>query len=125
MFQHRPGASCFLCPQGKGYPASALPFGVSYETFRNPGPTFQLTFEGPSTSRVAPQPAHGGGGGERGERAEQGFPGSTHQKGSLLEGGPPVGATNAALMDGRSAENTETNLRTRWEQAEHHDSVTS
>ena len=39
---------------------SALPFGVSYETFRNPGPTFQLTFEGPSTSRVAPhsEPTH-------------------------------------------------------------------
>jgi hypothetical protein len=33
---------------------SALPFGTSYETFRNPGKTFRLDFEAPATSRVAP-----------------------------------------------------------------------
>lgn len=33
---------------------SALPFGVSYETFRNPGPTFQLTFDGPPTTQIPP-----------------------------------------------------------------------
>lgn len=33
---------------------SALPFGVSYETFRNPGPTFQLTLDGDDTTAVAP-----------------------------------------------------------------------
>ncbi len=39
---------------------SALPFGTSYETFRNPGPTFTLDFSGPATSRVAPhsEPNH-------------------------------------------------------------------
>ena len=33
---------------------TALPFGVSYETFRNPGPVFGFTFEGSPTERVAP-----------------------------------------------------------------------
>ena len=33
---------------------SALPFGTSYETFRNPGKTFRLDFSGPSTSEVSP-----------------------------------------------------------------------
>ena len=33
---------------------SALPFGVSYETFRNPGPNFGFTFEGSPTEQVAP-----------------------------------------------------------------------
>jgi immune inhibitor InhA-like protein len=39
---------------------SALPFGVSYETFRNPGPTFRLDFTAPATSRVVPhsEPNH-------------------------------------------------------------------
>jgi hypothetical protein len=35
-------------------PQSALPFGVSYETFRNPGPNFGFTFEGDPTEQVAP-----------------------------------------------------------------------
>jgi len=33
---------------------TALPFGTSYETFRNPGKTFRLDFSGPETSQVAP-----------------------------------------------------------------------
>ena len=33
---------------------TALPFGVSYETFRNAGPTFSLTFDGEDSSQVAP-----------------------------------------------------------------------
>jgi hypothetical protein len=33
---------------------SALPFGVSYETFRNPGPNFGFTFEGSPFEQVAP-----------------------------------------------------------------------
>jgi hypothetical protein len=33
---------------------TALPFGVSYETFRNPGPTFQVAFDGEDSSQVAP-----------------------------------------------------------------------
>ena len=39
---------------------SALPFGTSYETFRNPGKTFQLDFSAPAESRVAPhsEPTH-------------------------------------------------------------------
>ena len=39
---------------------TALPFGVSYETFRNPGPTFSLSFSGAPTTRVAPhsEPTH-------------------------------------------------------------------
>jgi Immune inhibitor A-like, MAM domain len=39
---------------------TALPFGVSYETFRNPGPTFQVSFSGEPTSEVAPHsgPTH-------------------------------------------------------------------
>ncbi len=36
---------------------TALPFGVSYETFRNPGPTFQITMDGDDTTAVA---AHSG-----------------------------------------------------------------
>jgi hypothetical protein len=45
---------------------TALPFGVSYETFRNPGPVFGFTFEGDTTSRVAPrsEPTHWWGGAE-------------------------------------------------------------
>jgi hypothetical protein len=35
-------------------PQNALPFGVSYETFRNPGPDFGFTFQGSPTERVAP-----------------------------------------------------------------------
>jgi len=35
-------------------PQTALPFGVSYETFRNPGPTFQLTFDGDDATVIAP-----------------------------------------------------------------------
>lgn len=33
---------------------TALPFGTSYETFRNPGPTFELSFDGEPTTRVVP-----------------------------------------------------------------------
>jgi hypothetical protein len=33
---------------------TALPFGVSYETFRNPGPTFQITMDGDDTTAVEP-----------------------------------------------------------------------
>ena len=32
----------------------ALPYGTSYETFRNPGPTFQVTMDGDDTTVVAP-----------------------------------------------------------------------
>jgi hypothetical protein len=32
----------------------ALPFGTSYETFRNPGPTFKVSLDGADTARVAP-----------------------------------------------------------------------
>ena len=35
-------------------PQTALPFGVSYETFRNVGAIFGLTFEGSPSERVAP-----------------------------------------------------------------------
>lgn len=33
---------------------TALPYGTSYETFRNPGPTFSVTLDGDDTSAVAP-----------------------------------------------------------------------
>ncbi len=33
---------------------TALPFGVSYETFRNPGPKFGFTFDGEDTTVIAP-----------------------------------------------------------------------
>jgi hypothetical protein len=33
---------------------TALPFGVSYETFRNPGPNFGFTFEGDPSEQVVP-----------------------------------------------------------------------
>ncbi|MEO8509674.1 MAG: hypothetical protein ABI534_00360 [Chloroflexota bacterium] len=33
---------------------TALPFGVSYEMFRNPGPTFALTLDGEDSTQVAP-----------------------------------------------------------------------
>lgn len=33
---------------------SALPFGVSYETFKNPGPTFSVMLDGSATTQVAP-----------------------------------------------------------------------
>lgn len=33
---------------------TALPFGLSYETFRNPGPNFDITFEGSPSSQIAP-----------------------------------------------------------------------
>jgi hypothetical protein len=32
----------------------ALPFGTSYEIFRNPGPTFSVTFDGEDTTQIAP-----------------------------------------------------------------------
>ncbi|WP_448073998.1 hypothetical protein [Georgenia yuyongxinii] len=35
--------------------STALPFGVSYEKFRNPGPRVSLQFDGEDTSRVAPR----------------------------------------------------------------------
>ncbi len=46
--------------------SSALPFGVSYETFRNPGPYVTLSFEGEETTEVAPRsdPDHWWGGAE-------------------------------------------------------------
>ncbi len=34
---------------GNRPPSSALPFGVSYETFRNPGPRVTLSLEGDAT----------------------------------------------------------------------------
>jgi immune inhibitor A len=39
---------------------TALPFGTTYQTFRNPGPTFSLSFSGEPTTRVAPhsEPTH-------------------------------------------------------------------
>jgi hypothetical protein len=33
---------------------TALPFGVSYETFRNPGPTFAINFDGDDETVIAP-----------------------------------------------------------------------
>ena len=33
---------------------TALPFGVSYETFRNPGPTFRVSLDGEDTTVIAP-----------------------------------------------------------------------
>jgi hypothetical protein len=33
---------------------TALPFGLSYETFRNPGPNFEIDFEGEPTTQIAP-----------------------------------------------------------------------
>lgn len=33
---------------------TALPFGVSYETFRNPGPTFAINFSGDAATVIAP-----------------------------------------------------------------------
>jgi len=33
---------------------TALPYGTSYETFRNPGPTFKLALDGEDQSQVAP-----------------------------------------------------------------------
>ena len=33
---------------------TALPYGTSYETFRNPGPTFKVDLDGVDSSRVAP-----------------------------------------------------------------------
>jgi len=43
-FQHSPKA-----PE-----QTALPFGTSYETFRNPGPTFSVSLDGEDTTVVAP-----------------------------------------------------------------------
>jgi hypothetical protein len=39
---------------------TALPFGTSFETFRNPGPTFSVSFAGDPTTRIAPhsEPTH-------------------------------------------------------------------
>lgn len=39
---------------------TALPYGTSYEVFRNPGPTFSLDFSGEPVTRVAPhsEPEH-------------------------------------------------------------------
>jgi hypothetical protein len=37
-------------------PQSALPFGTSYETFRNPGKTFRLDFSGAAGTRVISEP---------------------------------------------------------------------
>jgi hypothetical protein len=45
----------------KNRPApTAVPFGTSYETFRNPGPAFSVSFQGEPTTRVAPhtEPTH-------------------------------------------------------------------
>lgn len=46
--------------------SSALPFGVSYETFRNPGPRVSVDFSGDPVSQVAPHsdPTHWWGGAE-------------------------------------------------------------
>jgi hypothetical protein len=46
--------------------SNALPFGVSYETFRNPGPRVSLDFHGEAISQVAPhsEPTHWWGGAE-------------------------------------------------------------
>jgi hypothetical protein len=46
--------------------SSALPFGVSYETFRNPGPLVTLSMSGDPISQVAPHsdPTHWWGGAE-------------------------------------------------------------
>jgi hypothetical protein len=33
---------------------TALPFGTSYETFRNPGPTFDVVLDGEDVTRIAP-----------------------------------------------------------------------
>ena len=51
---------------GNRPPSSALPFGVSYETFRNPGPLVTLSLEGDPISQVAPhsEPTHWWGGAE-------------------------------------------------------------
>ena len=35
-------------------PQTALPFGTSYETFRNPGGTFEVTLDGDDTTVIAP-----------------------------------------------------------------------
>jgi hypothetical protein len=39
---------------GRRPDGTALPFGVSYETFRNPGPRVSLEFDGEAGTRVAP-----------------------------------------------------------------------
>ena len=46
--------------------SQALPFGVSYETFRNPGPRVSIDFDGEPVTRVAPhsEPTHWWGGAE-------------------------------------------------------------
>lgn len=36
---------------------TALPFGTSYEVFKNPGPTFSITLDGAATTQVAPHSA--------------------------------------------------------------------
>lgn len=36
---------------------SALPFGVSYERFKNPGPTFSVKLDGAATTQIAPHSA--------------------------------------------------------------------
>ena len=50
---------------------TALPFGVSYETFRNIGKSFSFTFEGDATERVAPhsEPDHWWGGADSQEES--------------------------------------------------------
>jgi hypothetical protein len=50
---------------------TALPFGVSYETFRNIGKFFSFTFEGDPTERVAPhsEPDHWWGGADSQEES--------------------------------------------------------
>jgi len=38
-------------------PQTALPFGTSYEVFRNPGPTFSVSLDGAAATQVAPHSA--------------------------------------------------------------------
>jgi Immune inhibitor A peptidase M6 len=38
-------------------PQTALPFGTSYEVFKNPGPTFSVSLDGAATTQIAPHSA--------------------------------------------------------------------
>lgn len=62
-------------------PQTALPFGTSYEMFKNPGPTFSVNLRGAATTQIAP---HSG--------ATHWYGGFESQNENILDVGTPVPA---------------------------------
>jgi hypothetical protein len=69
-------------------PQSALPFGTSYETFRNPGKTFRLDFAGPAQASAIP-----------GNTDKFWFGGSESQSDHELNVGAPVAGGQVLSFD--------------------------